>query len=80
MREQEERLKNASPSLGREGITPSTFPRMILQKKMTTAEPKVNPSLAAATFLPPLPQGKGTGLSLALLREGGMHPPALGAG
>lgn len=42
---------------------------------MTTAESKVNPSLAAATFLPPLPQGKGTGLSLAL-----MHPPALGAG
>lgn len=39
---------------------------------MKTAEPKVNPSLAAAAFLPPLPQGKGTGLSLAL-----MHPPAL---
>lgn len=47
---------------------------------MTIAEPKANPSLAAATFLPPLPQGKGTGLSLALLQEGGMHPPALGAG
>lgn len=49
-------------------------------EEMTIAEPKANPSLAAATFLPPLPQGKGTGLSLALLQEGGMHPPALGAG
>lgn len=39
---------------------------------METAEPKVNPRLAAATFLPTLPQGKGRGLNLAL-----MHPPAL---
>lgn len=39
---------------------------------MKTAERKVNPRLAAATFLPTLPQGNGRGLNLAL-----MPPPAL---